>query len=86
MHDQYNDKSLAVLKKLSTIIELPGFVKQASVVDEKELNSLPRSAFGDPANRKFPLASKKDTYLSALYFRKNCGNLPKSHDEQIKSG
>ena len=71
MHDQYNDKSLATLKKLSTIFELPEFVKQASVVDEKELHSLPRSAFGDPANRKFPIASKKDTYLSSLYFRKN---------------
>jgi len=71
MHDQYNDKSLAVLKKLSTIFELPEFVKQASVVDEKELHSLPRGAFGDPGNRKFPIASKKDAYLSALYFRKN---------------
>lgn len=82
MHDQYNDKSLAVLKRLSTIIELPGFVKQASVVDEKELNSLPRSAFGDPAHRKFPLASKKDTYLSALYFRKNASEY---EDEEYRA-
>lgn len=71
MHDQYDDKNLAVLRKLSTIFELPEFVKQASVVDEKELNSLPRNSFGDTVNRKYPLASKKDTYLSALYFRKN---------------
>lgn len=71
MRDQYNDKNLAVLKKLSTIFELPDFVKQASVVDEKELNGLPRSSFGDTVNRKFPIASKKDAYLSALYFRKH---------------
>jgi len=71
MHDQYNDKSLAVLKKLSTIFELPDFVKEASVVDLKEINNLPRTSFGDPVNRKFPLASKKDTFLSALYFRKH---------------
>ena len=71
MHDQYNDKSLAILKKLSNIIELPGFVKEASVVDEKELNGLPRSAFADTVNRKFPTVSKKDTYMSALYFRKH---------------
>ena len=71
MHDQYNDKSLAVLKKLSTIVELPGFVKEASVVDEKELHNLPRSSFGDPANRKFPVTSKKDAWLSSVYFRKN---------------
>ena len=71
MHDQYNDKSLVVLKKLSTIIELPEFVKEASVVDEKKVHNLPRSAFGDPANRKFPIDSKKDAYLSALYFRKH---------------
>ena len=70
MHDQYDDKNLAVLKKLSTIVELPGFVKEASLSDEKELSTLPRRAFADPVNRKFPLASKKDVYLSSLYFRK----------------
>jgi len=71
MHDQYDDKSLVTLKKLSTILEFPGFVKEASIIDEKEVHNLPRSSYGDTVNRKFPLTSKKDVYLSALYFRKN---------------
>lgn len=93
MHDQYDDKSLAVLKKLSTIVELPEFVKEASVVDEKELNGMPRSSYGDTVHRKFPLGSKKDTFLSALYFRKHAseysdeeyaGTVKKNIDDALK--
>ena len=85
MNDQYDDKNLVVLRKLSTIFELPDFVKEASVVDEKELNSLPRTAFGDPVNRKYPITSRKDTYLSALYFRKHASEYEdKEYASQVK--
>ena len=71
MFDQYDDKNLGQLYRFSTIIELPEFVKTASVSDLDNIKSIPSTSFADPINRKYPIHTKSDTYMSRLYFSKN---------------
>lgn len=84
MRDQYDDKNLSILRKLSTIFELPEFVKQASVINEKEIKNLARCSFADTVNRKYPLTTKKDTYLSKLFFTKHASEYDEASRELIK--
>lgn len=71
MFDQYDDTLQQQLYKFHTILELPGFVKTASVCDRDELRELPSSCFADSAHRKYPVHTRSDAYLSRLYFSKN---------------
>jgi hypothetical protein len=71
MRDQYDDADRGQLFRLGKVINIPEFVKTASVSDPEDLKGLAPSSFGDPARRKFPLGSRHDAWLSRLYFAKN---------------
>lgn len=71
MRDQYDDSLRKQLYKLDNLIEFPIFVKSASESDPEEIKSLPSACFADQANRKFPVHTRQDAYLSRLYFSKN---------------
>jgi hypothetical protein len=71
MFDQNDDTLRKQLYKLSNIIEIPNFVKEANESDPDEIKGLPSSCFADPSHRKYPVHTKHDAYLSRLYFSKN---------------
>ena len=71
MKDQYDDKSRIILKKISNVIDLPDFVKQASEESDENLTKLASRCFADTRNRKFPIHTKDEAFLSQLYFTKN---------------
>ena len=83
--DQYDDKSLQTYMKLASVIVMPEFVKTASVANIDDVRSLPSDAFADSTNRKFPLHTKHDTYLSAAYFSKVAGEYDPVKREQVVS-
>ena len=51
--------------KYSQVGEVPSFVKQASVIQDEDLKSLPSKSFAD-AKREFPIHTKQATWLSYL--------------------
>lgn len=71
MIDHYSDRDARVYASLATVIEMPDFVKTAELVDDSDLEGLPNSAFADKRNRKFPVHTKKDAFMSRLWFTKN---------------
>jgi len=71
MKDQYDDKGCILLSKISNIIQLPEFVKVSSEESEETLSKLTSRCFADADNRKFPIHTKQDAYLSQLYFTKH---------------
>jgi hypothetical protein len=70
MYDHLDDRNHKVLYGVSKVIDLPEFVKEASA-EEEDVSSLPSSCFADPGMRKYPVHTKKDAYLSRLYFTKH---------------
>lgn len=71
MFDQYDDVDQRQLHGFHKVLELPEFVKTASVSSAEDLLGLAPNCFGDPATRKFPLHTANDAWLSRLYFSKN---------------
>jgi len=71
MYDHFDDRNQKQLHAFNKVIDLPGFVKTAGVSDADEVASIPSNCFADGVNRKYPVHTKKDTYLSRLYFTKN---------------
>lgn len=67
MSDFYQDQGAFFVKLLHNKL-VPEFVKQASYETEDGISSLPNHAFADPENRKYPIHTKADVYLSAAYF------------------
>jgi len=71
MEDSVSDKSLILFNKVRNVVDIPGHVKEASVVSEADdVRHLPTAAFADTVNRKFPIHTKQDTWMSSAYF--NC--------------
>jgi hypothetical protein len=66
--DYYDDVNKQVLYKLSKLVELPEFVKSASVETREELQGVPAHAYADAVRNKFPTHTKEATLLSQLYF------------------
>jgi hypothetical protein len=73
MYDQFDDRNQKLLHSFNKVVELPEFVKTAAVAEYDEISALPTNCFADGVNRKYPVHTKKDTYLSRLYFTKNAG-------------
>ena len=66
--DFSNDAGFVRLYKLSTLVELPDFVKKAGAEQTKSTEQLPRYAFADPLSRTFPIHTKAAAALSYAYF------------------
>lgn len=69
--DHLNDKSLQTLHVMSKQFlngELPAFVKNADIANERPDARAPLTVYGDPSNRSFPCHTKVATWLSCLYF------------------
>jgi hypothetical protein len=73
--DLPSDNGLVHLGQISRIVELPGFVKEADVKEERETADLPRESFADPIVRKFPIHTKASAFLSYAYFLKQAADL-----------
>jgi len=71
MYDHFDDRNQKQLHSFNKVIDLPGFVKEAAIAELDEVQSTPSNCFADGVNRKYPVHTKKDTYLSRLYFTKN---------------
>lgn len=71
MFDHFDDRNQKQLHSFNKVIDLPGFVKTAGIAEDGEVESIPSNCFADGVNRKYPVHTKKDTYLSRLYFSKN---------------
>lgn len=63
--DPISDRGSTQLYRIAQIIQLPEFVKTASVTDGVE--SLPAESFADPGNRRFPIHTKAATWMSYAY-------------------
>jgi hypothetical protein len=81
--DFYDDPSGSVLKgRLSSIDDVPDFVKTAERLNAEELNKLPDDVFalvaldGGRKMRKFACVDKGNTALSVIYFMENKDQLP----------
>jgi len=81
--DFYDDPSGSVLKgRLTSIDDVPDFIKTAEKLSESELNKLPDDVFalvaldGGCKMRKFACVDKGNTALSVIYFMENRDRLP----------
>lgn len=66
--DSFDDTSHQMLFKISKLVPMPDFVKNAAPADPNDSATLPRQIFADSINRKFPCHTKVATWLSQLYF------------------
>jgi hypothetical protein len=68
--DHVADVNQTRLYQLNTIVELPEFVKEASITTPEDLKDLPSEIFADPTRRQFPMHTRADTWMSREYFDK----------------
>lgn len=66
------------LTRLSNLIDLPEFVKQADITAEQDVSELPRSSFADIIDRKFPIHNKVSSFLSYAYFLRQRDDIEKN--------
>jgi hypothetical protein len=52
------------------MVDLPDFVKEAHLTRPEDVTDLQSQAFADPKNRRFPVHTKADTWLSREYLAK----------------
>jgi hypothetical protein len=71
MFDQVSDTNNATLYQISQEVNLPEFVKEASLPDSDSLQTLSPDCFAYPELRRFPVHTKADTWLSAAYLHKS---------------
>ena len=69
--DACDDTDQRILYRIRSLVEMPGFVKDAALTDSADVKELPNAVFADPVRRKFPLHTKVATWLSQLYFLEN---------------
>jgi len=72
--DQVQDTNQRELYQLSTVLDFPEFVKQASQPTTSDVAGLPSRAFADQTNRRFPFHDRANTWLSMAYFSKCAGD------------
>ena len=73
--DIINDGSHSVLVSINDNYGLPEYVKKAENIFTKEsADKLPDDLFADRVNRRYPIGSKADTWLSVAYFAKTAEN------------
>lgn len=66
--DHVNDKNGSELHKLSKMVQLPDFVRQADFSLTTNTEGLPKTAYADPDNKLYPCHTPASTWLSAAYF------------------
>jgi hypothetical protein len=52
------------------LVEFPDFVKQADLASVEDSVAWPSGTFADPRNRRYPIQTEADTWLSCRYFDK----------------
>ena len=82
MFDVVSDVNRAGFFKIAKMVELPDFVKEAELTTVEDINGLRSAAFADSTNRKFPIHTAADTWLSWAYF---CKHGQKSYGESEMS-
>jgi len=70
MTDQITDKNHSKLYYLHNAVDFPSFVKEAELITEEESKELPTAAFADKTNRRYPIDSPSNTWMSNLFFTK----------------
>ena len=71
--DSITDNSLRTLWGIVKTAGTPDYVKEGTLIGEKEAAALPDTSFADIVNRRFPLTDKANTWASAGYFAKTAG-------------
>lgn len=66
--DACADTNHQVLHRISRLVALPDYVKDAGITDPEQVAKLPNTVFADPVNRKFPLHTKAAAWLAQTYF------------------
>lgn len=70
MKDYARDKNKVEFFKLHRMNDLPGFVKEACLMEESALGKLQSSQFAEPLLRMFPINTRAETWVSAAYMQK----------------
>ncbi len=83
-HDVFNDSNHAKLLDIFERMEVPEFVKEATVHDEQDFSEVRMDMFGDPSRRMYPLNSRSNTWLSREYFKKDRASLRKEAADAIE--
>lgn len=83
MLDHTEDKNYSTLYSISRDVDFPSFVKEAEVRDHSELKDLDNKAFADRQNRRYPIDTPADTWLSYCYFMKNASDLTEPENIRI---
>lgn len=71
--DSITDNSLRTLWGIVKTAGTPDYLKDGTLIGEKEAAALPDTSFADTMNRRFPLTDKANTWASAGYFAKTAG-------------
>jgi hypothetical protein len=83
--DLFDDTNQQVLHKLSKLVAMPDFVKQATVQSNKQEVLKTPQVFADAINHKFPCHTKAATWLSQLYFLESRHLYPTKQADQIQA-
>jgi len=70
MIDHVTDTNHANLYNITRDMEMPDFVKEASLIDKDRASLLGSNLFADENRRLFPTQSKADTWVSAAFYEK----------------
>lgn len=82
MQDYYSDNG-ALFARIFASRDLPKFVSDG--VESDKTASMDSGGFADPNNRKLPINTAADTYISAAYFSKQGGDSNSKVAERIMS-
>lgn len=68
--DSTTDNSFRTLWGMMKVAGTPDYLRDGTVVDEKDAEALADTAFADRAHRRFPITDRANTWVSAGYFAK----------------
>lgn len=83
MRDHIADVNRSELYKLQSDMVIPDFVKEAELQTPEEIKKVHHSHFADPYNKKFPIHTKADTWLSTVFFHKHAATYEPWQKEAI---
>jgi hypothetical protein len=78
-----NDPGFRKFAEIMREVEIPDFVKEASV--EEDLSHFRSDVFADPAQRRYPLTSKSNAWLADRYFEKDKHEYTEKRAELIRA-
>lgn len=85
MIDPTTDGNMSHLYHITSIMDLPAFVKSASIPTPEEVSHLPNTAFADRFNRQFPVHTKAACFLSYAYYTRQRDQLDKVAQQRLDS-